>query len=577
MNQKSDLVDLMARQIGLLKGLAHHDWVARLEAAKDRIRDGRFNLLFVGDYCRGKSTLLNALMGEEVLAASIVPVPTVNCIERSDRPFAHVWAADGRKQSVSLSALQEANYSRVNVGYPLPWLPLDVTLIEQPTLEQTDAFTQAIAQADWVVMVLASDSLYSMAEQKAFEQIKAAGHRSLLFVCSCCDRIPVAERAKLKEAAYVRLPVNPDQIFFLSAEQVLRGDSQAIAEIEKFKEALLNGVTATGQAFKQERAQRLLQQSIVLAKTAIEKQQTTQAQKQIAGQTHRQKLQLIYEDTAAIGRELEAELSDFRQRTGAVIQAMTNTFVRNLAQETANWIDTSDTSLSQTAIERRIRSTVLRGQQTELEPYLQTQISHQAQDLQSQSQVFNRQLKNLYEQMGTAEPSTALSLKLKDVSLDEVSLGISELPLTSAEDEASDLFNPSRIVIPVAVAAAILLVVRPFFLAIPASLAGLGATTFFSMNRAQSRQSSSRRQLARAYEQAIRRQADPISLQILSAVNARLDELQKTVRSHISDCLKPVQQYLQESPANIAETKVANDQKHLQEIEQAFQKLFPMQ
>jgi Dynamin family len=575
MKHEPDLMNLMAQQIELLKDVAYSDWAVRLESAQNRLRDGRFNLLFVGDYSRGKSTLLNAFLGEEVLAVSAVPVPTINRIEHSDRPFANVQGADGRQQSVPLSALLETDYAQVDVGYPVAWLPTNVTMIEQPTLEEPDTFSKAVAQADWIVVVVSSDSLYSMNEQRAVDQIKTAGHRGLLFVCSCFDRIPSAEQPKLQEAAYVRLPVNPDQIFFLSAEKVLQGDPRAIAALEKFKEALLNGLAAGGHAFKQERAQRLLQQAIAVAKTAIDDQQAVQAQNQAAEQSHQRELELTYEDTAAIGRELEADLSDFRQRTGEVVQAMTNTFIRNLAQETANWIETTDTTLSPSAIEKQIRSTIRRWQQNELEPYLRAQMSHQARDLQTQSQAFNRQINGLYAQMGTADPTAVLALNFGDVPIGEVSLEVNDLPLVDADDSSSELFNPSRIVISLAMVAVTLLVIRPFFLAIPASLAGLGATTFFSMTRSQSRQSSSRHQLARAYEQAIRRQADPISLQILNAINARLDELQRTVRSHISACLKPVQQYLQAAPTEAAEAEVMAYQYRLQEIEQAFRQLFP--
>jgi len=413
-----------------------------------------------------------------------------------------------------------------------------------------------------------------MNEQRAVEQIKAAGHRALLFVCSCWDRIPPTEQSKLQEAAYVRLPVNPDQIFFLSAEKVLQGDLHAITALEKFKEALLSGVAAGGQALKQERAQRLLQQAMAVAKTAIDEQQAVQSQNQAAAQSQRRELQLTYEDTAAVGRELEADLSDFRQRTGEVVQAMMNTFIRNLAQETANWIETTDTSLSPSAIEKQICSTIRRWQQNELEPYLRTQMSDQAKDLQTQSQSFNRQLNGLYKRLSMAEPAAALALNLGDVPIEEVSLEVS-VPLADADDLSSELLNPSRIVISLGVMAVTFLVIRPFFLAIPASLAGLGATTFFSMKRSQSRQSSSRHQLARAYEQAIRRQADPISLQILNAINARLDELQKTMRLHISACLKPVQQYLQAAPTEAAEAEATAYQSRLQEIKQAFRQLFP--
>lgn len=577
MNQGVNWVGLIGQQMELLTALTADDWVVQLEMLQSRLQDERFNILFVGDFCRGKSTLLNALIGEEILATSAVPITTVNIIEGSDRPFAEVWETEGQQQPLSLSSLaqlQELDYVRVKVGYSLPWLPAQVTLIELPTLEQGTAFTQAIAQADLVIMVVASDSLYSMGEQQAFEQIKAAGHGTPLFVCSCCDRIPAAEQNKVREAAYVRLPVNPKQIFFLSAEQALQGEPQATAKLEAFKKNFLEPVAINGgQSLKQERAKQLLHRSVIAAKTAIAEQQKMRSQTQAAKAAQWRELQLTYEDTAAIGRQLEADLSEFRQRTGEVVQVMTNTFIRNLAQETADWIETTQTTdaPSQAAIEKHIQSTIRRWQQTDLDPYLRNQASYQVKDLEGQNQVFHRQLQMLYDKLGVTESVTMLTLSLGNVSLDELRMEMKTFALGLDQDASTDLLNPSRIALSVAVMGTVLLVVRPLFLAIPASLAGLGATTFFSTTRARSQQASQRYQLARTYEQAIRQQADPISLQILGAINTQFDELQNTVRSHLKTCLKPIQHHLQtraKSAMPSPETQTITYQQRLQDIEQ---------
>jgi len=574
MKLESDLMALMAQQIDLLQDLACADGAAHLAAAQHRLQDQGINVVLIGEYSRGKSTLLNALLGKEILVVSAVPVPTINRVVRRDRPTAHINDANGQPQAVPLPDLQAGDYGEVEVGYPLSWLPPEVTLIEQPTLtEQPAAFATAVTQADLVVMVIASDALYSTTERQAFEYIKAAGHRRVLFVCNFSDRIPPAELANLQQAAYVRLPVNPDQIFFLSAGKAMQGEPQALGELEQFKGALLKEVAIGETALKRARAERLLQQSLEIAETAIAQQQSAQSQQQAAVQSQRRDWQLAYEDTAAIGRNLEADLSEFRQRTGEVVQTMTNTFIRNLAQQTASWIETVEEPLSQRAIANHLHVAVQRWQQTELEPYLKAQMSHQAATLQTQSEAFMRRLNQLYERLGNVEPAAALSLNLGDLPVDEVRLEVRELPLAETDEPPSELLNPSNIVLSVAVVAATLLVIRPFFLAIPASLAGLGATTFFTMNRSQSQKQSTRRQLARAYEQVIRRQADPVSLQILNAIHTRLDQLQNHVRSQLNARLKPVQLYLQD-PLASPTADTANYQGRLQAIEQTFHRLF---
>ncbi len=43
----------------------------------DKLRQNRFNLVILGAFKRGKSTLINALMGEAVLPTSIIPLTSV--------------------------------------------------------------------------------------------------------------------------------------------------------------------------------------------------------------------------------------------------------------------------------------------------------------------------------------------------------------------------------------------------------------------------------------------------------------------------------------------------------------------
>ena len=43
----------------------------------DKLRENRFNLVILGAFKRGKSTLINALLGEPILPTSIVPLTSV--------------------------------------------------------------------------------------------------------------------------------------------------------------------------------------------------------------------------------------------------------------------------------------------------------------------------------------------------------------------------------------------------------------------------------------------------------------------------------------------------------------------
>src|SRR5579871_3583306 len=48
--------------------------VERLGELRSRLEGGQFHLAVLGQFKRGKSTLLNALLGQEILATGIVPL-----------------------------------------------------------------------------------------------------------------------------------------------------------------------------------------------------------------------------------------------------------------------------------------------------------------------------------------------------------------------------------------------------------------------------------------------------------------------------------------------------------------------
>jgi hypothetical protein len=65
--------------------------VARDAAAlSERLREGRFHLACFGQFKRGKSTLINALVGEELLPVGVAPVTSVVTVVRFGAPRVRV-------------------------------------------------------------------------------------------------------------------------------------------------------------------------------------------------------------------------------------------------------------------------------------------------------------------------------------------------------------------------------------------------------------------------------------------------------------------------------------------------------
>lgn len=94
---------------------ADHDVLAAL---RDRLDSARLRVLVAGEAKRGKSTLVNALLGRDVLPMGVVPltpVPTTVTLASAAEEI-DVEFTDGRRDSLALAALADYGTERGNPG-----------------------------------------------------------------------------------------------------------------------------------------------------------------------------------------------------------------------------------------------------------------------------------------------------------------------------------------------------------------------------------------------------------------------------------------------------------------------------
>lgn len=148
----------IANAIGEPDNALQRELLERLEAQAARLRDGAFQLAVLGQFKRGKSTLLNALIGAPLLSAGVLPLTAVPTF-LSDAPhlsvrLSHLSGTVDEKPAASLDDLardvadvtteehnprNEKAIARVDVGIPAaPWLK-GVTLIDTPGIGSTQA------------------------------------------------------------------------------------------------------------------------------------------------------------------------------------------------------------------------------------------------------------------------------------------------------------------------------------------------------------------------------------------------------------------------------------------------------
>lgn len=169
-----------------LYGLAEQDWGDRIGKLRQGLDDPELRVVVFGEFNRGKSTLINALLGREVLPAGLVPTTGQLIIlrhgDRSGVDGTRVHFLDGRVDAVPVGTLEacaglnEQGKAREDVAKiemkVCGCLLLDsgITLIDTPGLNDHEAQTEraksAISEADLVLLVLDARALLTESERE---------------------------------------------------------------------------------------------------------------------------------------------------------------------------------------------------------------------------------------------------------------------------------------------------------------------------------------------------------------------------------------------------------------------------
>jgi predicted GTPase len=176
-----------------------------------RVSEGRFYVACIGQFKRGKSTLLNALVGHEVVPTGFVPVTAVPTVIRfGDQPHARVRMRDGAWCDVDLTDLREYVTEELNpenkkavdgaeVFVPSPLLSSGMCFVDTPGLGSVftgnTATTQAfIPHIDAALVVVGADPPIAGEELALVESI-GTQVQDLILVINKADRTSDPERA----------------------------------------------------------------------------------------------------------------------------------------------------------------------------------------------------------------------------------------------------------------------------------------------------------------------------------------------------------------------------------------------
>ncbi len=103
---RSGILAALDELLSLAASMAAGDAHGNLAAARARVAEDRFNLVVLGEFKRGKSTLINALLERDVLPLGVVPLTSVvTAIGAGVRDRLIIHYTDGREQERPLAEL----------------------------------------------------------------------------------------------------------------------------------------------------------------------------------------------------------------------------------------------------------------------------------------------------------------------------------------------------------------------------------------------------------------------------------------------------------------------------------------
>jgi GTPase Era involved in 16S rRNA processing len=297
----------------------------RVAELAGKLRSQTFNLVVFGEFKRGKTTFINALIGDELLPSAVIPITSVvTILAYAPRETISVEYLDGRVEGIARQHLTEfvteqgnpenrRGVALVRVGVPADLLANGMQLVDTPGVgsvydHNTEAARNFLPHVDGAILLVASDPPISRGECEFLREMRL--HVARLFVVqNKIDQLEPEDRKVSVEftRGVLRQVLGHDDItvFTMSAREGLRAKQSGDAET-----LLHSGLPA----FEKELRRFQEQEQVTALLTSIVRNALEVAEDESLGlQLERQALHMTLE-------EIETRSAEFRKRRDEVLQ-----------------------------------------------------------------------------------------------------------------------------------------------------------------------------------------------------------------------------------------------------------------
>ncbi|WP_103666462.1 dynamin family protein [Pseudanabaena sp. BC1403] len=188
----------------------------------ERVQSSSFSVAVVGEFKRGKSTFINALLGQDILPSDVNPCSaTLNRVTYGLTKRVQIVYKDGREEEIGIDQLSEyvtkltpesedkaIHIKEAVVHYPVQYCQNNVDIIDTPGLNDDASMTEVtrsvLPSVDAAIMLIQANSPFGESEQKFLEtDLLTNDLGRIIFVVTAIDRYNSPEDAD-KGVKYIR-------------------------------------------------------------------------------------------------------------------------------------------------------------------------------------------------------------------------------------------------------------------------------------------------------------------------------------------------------------------------------------
>lgn len=230
----------------------------RLLTVKEQLLSNSFNLVILGQFKRGKTTLINSLIGKEILPSSVVPLTSVvTILKYGDEITCNIFLQDGSEKNARLEELADYITERGNprnikgvrcarIGHPSPFLEKGMLLVDTPGvgstfLHNTETTYEFLDHLDAALFLMSADVPISQVEKELLDTIKGSTQK-IFFVLNKIDNLTpkeIEEISAFNKQVLEEMGFTVREILPVSAREALKA-KKVNNEVQLSQSGLLN-------------------------------------------------------------------------------------------------------------------------------------------------------------------------------------------------------------------------------------------------------------------------------------------------------------------------------------------------